>query len=61
MIKMSDKFDEFLERLEGPLPEPRTKPLPDSLIGAQALCSGFAVCCAQFAAHFLNASSSCRQ
>jgi hypothetical protein len=54
---MKDKFDEFLERLEGPLPEPKTKQLLETAIGIQTACSGLAYCCADFTAHLLSSYS----
>ncbi len=55
-IKMTDKFDEFLERLEGPLPEPRMKPFHDSFTIAQTACSDLDASCIHLAVHFLSAS-----
>jgi hypothetical protein len=43
------EFDNFLERLERPLPEPKTTRVIDVAMSAQAACAGLTVSCAQFA------------
>lgn len=62
VINMSDKFDDFLERLESPFPEPKMKPVLDTLIGTQTAYTALVVCCARFAVHFVceSSASSCR-
>lgn len=43
------EFDSFLERLEQPLPEPKTARVIDVAMSAQAVCTGLTLSCAQFA------------
>jgi len=54
---MSDKFDDFLERMESPFPDPKMKPALDTFIGTQAACTALALCFAHFAVHFTCESS----
>lgn len=54
---MSDTFDDFLERLESPFPEPKMKPVLDTLIGTQTAYTALVFCFAHFAVHFTCESS----
>jgi len=42
-------FDNFLDRLEKPLPDPKTKRVVEAAANAQAACTGLTMSCARFA------------
>jgi hypothetical protein len=44
---MSDKFEDFLQRLEMPMPEPKIVKMVDKAMDVQMACMGFACTCIQ--------------